>query len=60
MQGAEQPAMSWHARYRRLPCGRADRKYLQVCRPSPFVDRRITGRLEDGGERLILEVSRVV
>ncbi|MBI2895983.1 MAG: hypothetical protein HYY06_20665 [Deltaproteobacteria bacterium] len=56
----ERPALSYFSRYRRLPCGRADSNYLATCRPEPFVDRRIAGRLEEDGGVFLLEASRRV
>lgn len=53
----ERPAFSAFRRARRIACPGADRAYLDQCRPAADAGRSAELRIEDGGEKLVLEVA---
>jgi hypothetical protein len=53
----ERPAFSAFRRARRTACPGADRVYLDQCRPAADAGRAAELRIEDGGEKLVLQVA---
>jgi len=58
VRSPERPAFSAFRRVRRVTCPGADRAYLDTCRPAADEGRSAELRLEDDGDKLVLEVTK--